>query len=606
MLLGGYNPPKTAPNIKNEKVSETANQVVDSIERELLIKPEGVPRHSYYQQILTVNGVSTLNLQDTRLASVRSVPESGFAEIRVTGDIMGPTIDNLDRLVSMPYGCGEQNMITVVPNILVARYYKAVGALSPELEKKIVRHLAAGYGRELTYRHTDGSFSAFGESDPEGSLWLTAFVVSVFSDIAESGLISVDQAVLRQAGDWIMSKQNTDGSFPRVGQVIHKEMMGGENNAISLTAYTLRALGRYVEVYPDEASRLQDPISRGNTWLGAQTPVSTYDIVQTYLTLLTGTPSLEYDEKGCVRGDHDTELSGMMLLAVLEDDNADKSLAPQLQRCLVSKMTAMGGYGSTQDTVVALSAITAYALDVVDDMNANNAEIEIHESGNVQRFSINSTNARLVQRTVVQFNSTVQVNVSGEGKILVALASFYNVLPKEAIPTKPCEIITGVIRADSTDYLLTVNFTCPFDDVMGIVMINSWTGTKPKVTDGIIQGRRLQEASTDIKRVEIDKTNSEKISFYYDSMGKITRSVQVEIEREFSVNETKPGTIEICEYYENECTVIALDLRFDGEESHLSPWEITGIVLGGIAVVALSIFGHKMKIRQPRLRLPQE
>ena len=59
---------------------------------------------------------------------------------------MGPTIDNLDRLVSMPYGCGEQNMITLVPNILVARYYKAVGALSPELEKKIVRHLAAGYG----------------------------------------------------------------------------------------------------------------------------------------------------------------------------------------------------------------------------------------------------------------------------------------------------------------------------------------------------------------------------------------------------------------------------------------------------------------------------
>jgi len=46
---------------------------------------------------------------------------------------------------------------------------------------KAEKLMITGYQRELTYRHNDGSFSAFGESDKEGSLWLTAFVLKCFS-----------------------------------------------------------------------------------------------------------------------------------------------------------------------------------------------------------------------------------------------------------------------------------------------------------------------------------------------------------------------------------------------------------------------------------------
>ena len=42
-----------------------------------------------------------------------------------------------------------------------------------------------GYQRELNYRHSDGSFSAFGEMShmSEGSTWLTAFVLKVFAQV---------------------------------------------------------------------------------------------------------------------------------------------------------------------------------------------------------------------------------------------------------------------------------------------------------------------------------------------------------------------------------------------------------------------------------------
>jgi len=36
------------------------------------------------------------------------------ARFELIGDIMGPVLANLDSLVRMPYGCGEQNMVTVI------------------------------------------------------------------------------------------------------------------------------------------------------------------------------------------------------------------------------------------------------------------------------------------------------------------------------------------------------------------------------------------------------------------------------------------------------------------------------------------------------------
>ena len=50
------------------------------------------------------------------------VDGSARAFITVTGDIMAPALANLDKLVTTPYGCGEQNMISVVPNIYLLEY----------------------------------------------------------------------------------------------------------------------------------------------------------------------------------------------------------------------------------------------------------------------------------------------------------------------------------------------------------------------------------------------------------------------------------------------------------------------------------------------------
>ena len=75
-------------------------------------------------------------------------------------------------------------------------------------------HYSAGYQRELTYRHTDGSYSAFGNNDDSGSMWLTSFVLKSFAQ-AQS-LIYIDADDLTKTVDWVLSQQLENGCFPKV------------------------------------------------------------------------------------------------------------------------------------------------------------------------------------------------------------------------------------------------------------------------------------------------------------------------------------------------------------------------------------------------------
>ncbi|CAI9588068.1 unnamed protein product [Staurois parvus] len=56
---------------------------------------------------------------------------------------MGTAMENLDRLLAMPYGCGEQNMVLFVPNIFILEYLQSTH-LTPEIKNKAIRFLESG------------------------------------------------------------------------------------------------------------------------------------------------------------------------------------------------------------------------------------------------------------------------------------------------------------------------------------------------------------------------------------------------------------------------------------------------------------------------------
>ncbi|MCL4531845.1 MAG: alpha-2-macroglobulin, partial [Actinobacteria bacterium] len=218
------------------KVTARSTSSSDAIVKDLIVAPEGVARESVENAVLSAGASRQFDL---------SVPDmivdgSDRAFVTITGSYLTQTIQGLEKLLQMPFGCGEQNMILLAPNIFVSRYLKETNQLKPEVMAKAEQLMITGYQRELTYRHSDGSFSAFGNQDKEGSLWLTAFVLKSFAQAKD--LVYVDDTVLSGAQSWIAKHQNADGSFDPVGFIAHQELLGGLKGKTALTAYVAVAL----------------------------------------------------------------------------------------------------------------------------------------------------------------------------------------------------------------------------------------------------------------------------------------------------------------------------------------------------------------------------
>ncbi len=60
------------------------------------------------------------------------------------GDVMGPAINGLDKLLAMPYGCGEQNMLRFAPNIFIMQYLEATDQLTAELRETAETYMEQG------------------------------------------------------------------------------------------------------------------------------------------------------------------------------------------------------------------------------------------------------------------------------------------------------------------------------------------------------------------------------------------------------------------------------------------------------------------------------
>ena len=90
-----------------------------------------------------------------------------------------------------------------------------------------------GYQREMNYRRDDNSYSAFGMSDPEGSTWLTAFVMRSYAQASK--FIFIDQNVMDVSMSWLKDRQNEGtGCFESMGKLCHKAM------SVSLSILSVR------------------------------------------------------------------------------------------------------------------------------------------------------------------------------------------------------------------------------------------------------------------------------------------------------------------------------------------------------------------------------
>ncbi|MGH0176056.1 UNVERIFIED_CONTAM: hypothetical protein FKN15_072112 [Acipenser sinensis] len=223
----------------NEVVAVPERGRIDTVIRKLLVEGFDPFSLDFFTVCVEMGGSAVKEEMSLKLPEV-TVNGSAKASLSVLGDLLGRAMQNLDRLLAMPFGCGEQNMVLFAPNIYILKYLQGTGQLTEEIKAKATRFLESGYQRELNYKHEDGSYSAFGKSDDSGNTWLTAFVLKSFGGALP--FIYIDPRHIKDAQDWLGHHQQKNGCFLSVGKLFNNNMKGGVGDEVSLTAYITAAL----------------------------------------------------------------------------------------------------------------------------------------------------------------------------------------------------------------------------------------------------------------------------------------------------------------------------------------------------------------------------
>jgi CD109 antigen len=527
--------PKTI-GINGIKITARNKAEADASIKTIIVEPEGVARETV--ENLTLSG-GTSEVVNTSIPFM-AVDDSGRAYVAVTSSFLTQTIDGLEGLLQMPFGCGEQNMIVFAPDVFVTKYLQESGQLKPEIMAKAEKLMITGYQRELTYRHRDGSFSAFGESDETGSLWLTAFVLKSFSQAKD--LMYIDETILDEAESWIVSHQKSDGSFEAVGFICHQEILGGLQGKDALTAYVAIALmevgesvaaGEAVDYLESQLDDMNDPYTVAITTYALELAGSEL-ADEAYNKLME---LAEEDENGLHWGGNGgivplmeeemdfgrhampgiqsavVETTAYATMALIEHD--DPFNASRAAKWLVSQRNAYGGYGSTQDTVVALQALIEFSSDARTDVDL---EVTITAGEEEHTLTITQENFDVLQIVQVPVNEEVTIDVEGEGEAIAQVVTRYN-MPEVDVVEDP--ILTVDVNYDATEVEVNdivtvsaeVNFNPPIEMEAGMVVIDISipTGFVP-VTDTIAS---IVENDKNMKRYEIA---GRKVIFYIDNL----------------------------------------------------------------------------------------
>ena len=373
----------------------------DSFSEPIKVVFEGVPQSVTQSNLILLNNSNALRINSNILKSssfVSSVPLVSFnltcnlpptalngsitAFATVIGDLMGNVVNNLGSLIRMPYGCGEQLLYNLVRNIVVLIYLQTTNQLTTTIQTTAISYILSGYQSELSYRRTDSSFSAFGNSDAKGSTWLTSYVMKSF--IWAKPFISIDQTVIDSGFSFIISKQNTNGSFREEGIVFHKDLQGGSGNGVAMTAYIVILLLENLQSYPQYTSNVNAALTYISTNLN---PNDVYELTISAYALYLGVQSnlvaqatfqnvynqLLSQRIETVDQIHwekyvlyypywsvsvNIEVTAYALLLI---QNFDLPMSIKIATYLESKRNSFGGYTSSQDTVVGLTALARFA-----------------------------------------------------------------------------------------------------------------------------------------------------------------------------------------------------------------------------------------------------
>ncbi|NXV50443.1 A2ML1 protein, partial [Uria aalge] len=553
----------------NEMPMVPAQGRVDTVIKPLLVQPGGILVEKAHNSLLCQEAAEEISLE----IPANILEGSQRAHVTVMGDILGNALQNLDSLLAMPYGCGEQNMVHFAPNIYIQQYLEKSGQLLPDIRAKAQGFLQSGYQRELLYKHDDGSYSAFGKSDSSGNTWLTAFVLKSFGQAR--AYVAIEERHITDALRWLREQQQKTGCFRSVGKLFNNALQGGVSDELSLSAYVTAAMLE-LGLSPMEpmvssalrcleVSATDDPYTQallayvfGLAGRGEQQQAQLQRLAQ---HSVSAEGQLSWRRKGkalpssepswAAAAPAEVEMTAYVLLAYLSQPQVSSDnlgTASQIVRWLSRQQNPYGGFASTQDTVVALQALAKYAA-LTYSSNGDLTVTVTSPAGTAQDFVLLDSSRLVLQRAALQeLPGTYGVRARGQGCALVQATLRYNVPPPPSTGTFDLHVETEPreCRGDaSTRFRLLLRAR--------------YTGERPTTNMVVIEAKLpsgyIPEKSSvvELKRQELVKkveVQPDQVTIYLDQLTKEEKTFAFTATQDFPVRNLQPATVTLYDYYE--------------------------------------------------------
>jgi len=535
----------------------------------LRVEAEGETTYKSDSYFVDLTNKGELELNITVDIPRYAVPKSSRVFVAAVPDPVGPAINNLEDLLYFPKGCGEQNLDSLVPALILLDYLKEVGRSGPGIEERAKKAMELGYQRQLDYKHKDSAFSPFGQSDLQGSVWLTAQTAGTLQGI--SRYIDVDGSVIEKSLFWLVEKQQNDGSWKETGALTHPM----QKNPITLTAFTV--LG-FLDNKRNLTASLRNSMNKAIDYvaLNWEKLDNPYDLsIVTYMlfksvhplksqafNVLDSLAKTEGDKKWWERSIPEEEERNVWhkepntlniemtsyALLCLTEQGAISDAVP-VTNWLFSQQNANGGFASTSDTYAALRALSEFGKGFEVQNRNTDMSIQYEYLGTVRRIKVTSESATVMQKRILpEETREVKIRATGNGVSVIEVGYQYNLNVTSAWPSFVVNPqVTKVSDSNHmqvtvcTHYIHQVNTT---GSNMAVMEVNLPSGFTANI-DSLPALRRYKG----VKRVESEKKET-KVIIYFDTITRREICPTIEAFRTHRVANQKPAPVLVYDYYD--------------------------------------------------------
>ncbi|MCA1633769.1 MAG: carboxypeptidase regulatory-like domain-containing protein [Acidobacteria bacterium] len=191
-------------NDGKQRITASGSDAGDAIEKPVTVHPDGEERTQTSAAVFGEAGALDLKVPAGLVAG------SLRGELKIYPNLAAHVLEGIEGIMQRPYGCGEQTISSAYPSVLVLNYAEASGrGIEPRVAALARRYTREGYERLLGYRAPEGGFTYWGRGDPD--LALTAYALRFLTDA--SGVIEVDEGVVKETREWLVRQQRDDGSW---------------------------------------------------------------------------------------------------------------------------------------------------------------------------------------------------------------------------------------------------------------------------------------------------------------------------------------------------------------------------------------------------------